>query len=39
MFGAKKQPPSPFVLQVLTTGHLIEGTVAGDTGLGFPEPE
>ena len=33
MFGKKKQPSPPFVLQVLTTEYLIEGTVDGDTQL------
>jgi hypothetical protein len=37
MFGKKKQPSPPFVLQVLTTEYLIEGTVEGDTLLYFPE--
>lgn len=37
MFGKKKQPSPPFVLQVLTTEYLIEGTIEGDTILYFPE--
>ncbi len=39
MFGKNKQPPAPFVLQVLTTEYLIEGTVDGNTKLYFPEPD
>ncbi len=39
MFGKKKQPSPPFVLQVLTTEYLIEGTFDGDTLLYFPQPE
>jgi hypothetical protein len=37
MFGKKKQPLPPFILQVLTTDYLIDGTVEGDTALIFPE--
>jgi hypothetical protein len=33
MFGKKKAGPQPFVLQVLTTDYLIEGTVPGKTLL------
>jgi hypothetical protein len=39
MFGKKKEPSPPFVLQVLTTEYLIEGTVEGSTRLYFPQPE
>ena len=39
MFGKKNQPLPPFVLQVLTTEYLIEGTVDGNTKLYFQEPE
>jgi hypothetical protein len=39
MFGKKKQPSPPFVLQVLTTEYLIEGTVDGNTRLYFPTPQ
>jgi hypothetical protein len=39
MFEKKKQPSPPFVLQVLTTEYLIEGTVDGNTRLYFPRPE
>jgi len=37
MFGSKKksEPLQPFSLRVLTAQHVIEGTVAGDTRLGF----
>jgi hypothetical protein len=38
MFRKKKQPSPPFVLQVLTTEYLIEGTVDGNTRLYFPTP-
>jgi hypothetical protein len=38
MFGKKKQPSLPYVLQVLTTEYLIEGTVDGDTHLYLPKP-
>ena len=39
MFGKPKPAPAPsapFVMQVLTTEYLIEGTAAGDTELFFP---
>jgi len=39
MFGKKNQPLPPFVLQVLTSEYLIEGTVDGNTKLYFQEPE
>ncbi len=40
MFGKKKQPPPPLVLQVLTTEYLIEGTLEDDPPLySFAEPE
>jgi len=38
MFGKKKQPSPPYVLQVLTTEYLIEGTVDGNTMLYLPTP-
>jgi hypothetical protein len=38
MFGKKRPPSPPYVLQVLTSEYLIEGTVAGNTMLYFPTP-
>jgi len=36
MFGKKKPALAPFVMQILTTEYLIEGTAEGDTQLYFP---
>jgi len=33
MFGKKKAGPEPFILQVLTIDHLLEGMVPGNTYL------
>jgi hypothetical protein len=38
MFGKKKPPSPPYILQVLTTEYLIEGTVDGNTHLYIPTP-
>jgi hypothetical protein len=39
MFGKKKAPLPPYILQVLTTDYLIEGTVPGDTRYIFFETD
>jgi hypothetical protein len=37
MFGKKKEPLPPYILQVLTTEYLIEGSISGETRLYFFE--
>lgn len=39
MFGKKKPPLPPYILQVLTTEYLIEGTIEGDHRLYLPSLE
>ena len=39
MFGKKNQPSPPFVLQVLTTEYLIEGTIDGNARIYFPQSQ
>lgn len=38
MFEKKKQPTPPFILQILTTEYLIDGTFDGNARLSFPQP-
>jgi hypothetical protein len=39
VFGKKKAPLPPYVLQVLTTEYLIEGTIASDVYLKLGNPQ